>query len=72
LLCKKVPGFGWYYQKIRNRKGSGAAAVATARKLLAVIWRMLKDNRLMRLFLPVSWKFRILTVKLSFTKERIS
>lgn len=45
LLCKRKPGFGWYYQRIKQRKGSGAAAVATARKLLAVIWRMLKDNR---------------------------
>ena len=45
LLCKRNPGFGWYYQRIKQRKGSGAAAVATARKLLAVIWRILKDNR---------------------------
>ena len=45
LLCKKTPGFGWYYQRIKQRKGSGAAAVATARKLLAVVWRLLKDNR---------------------------
>jgi len=45
LLCKKKPGFDWYYQRIKQRKGSGAAAAATARKLLAVVWRMLKDNR---------------------------
>ena len=45
LLCKKKPGFDWYYQRIKQRKGSGAAAVATARKLLAVVWRILKDNR---------------------------
>lgn len=45
LLCKKTPGYGWYYERIKKRKGSGAAAVATARKMLAVIWRMLKDNR---------------------------
>lgn len=45
LLCKKKPGFGWYYKRIKERKGSGAAAVATARKLLAVVWRLLKDNR---------------------------
>jgi len=44
-LCKKTPGFGWYYEHIKKRKGSGAAAVATARKLLAVAWRILKDNR---------------------------
>lgn len=45
VLCKKKPGFGWYYLRIKQRKGSGAAAVATARKLLAVAWRILKDNR---------------------------
>jgi len=45
LLCRKRPGFAWYYERIRQRKGSGAAAVATARKLLAVVWRILKDNR---------------------------
>lgn len=45
LICKKNPGFGWYYERIRQRKNSGAAATATARKLLAVVWRILKDNR---------------------------
>lgn len=45
LLCTKIQGFGWYYKRIKQRKGSGAAAVATARKLLAVVWRILKDNR---------------------------
>lgn len=45
ILCKKKPGFAWYYLKIKQRKGSGAAAVATARKLTAVAWRLLKDNR---------------------------
>jgi hypothetical protein len=45
LLCTRKPGFGWYYQKIKERKGSSAAAVATARKLLAVVWRILKDQR---------------------------
>lgn len=45
ILCKKTPGFAWYYLKIKQRKGSGAAAVATARKLTAVVWRLLKDER---------------------------
>lgn len=45
ILCKKKSGFSWYYQRIKQRKGSGAAAVATARKILAVVWRILKDNR---------------------------
>lgn len=45
VLCKHKPGFGSYYLAIKQRKGSGTAAVATARKLLAVVWRLLKDNR---------------------------
>jgi transposase len=44
-LCKRTPGFGSYYLALKQRKGSGPAAVATARKLLAVVWRLLKDNR---------------------------
>lgn len=51
-LCKKRPGFGWYYLRIKQRKGSGAAAVATARKLCAVVWRMLKDHRSFETRLP--------------------
>ncbi len=43
--CKKIPGFGSYYLNMKKRKGSKTAAVATARKLLAVVWRLLKDNR---------------------------
>jgi len=34
-----------YYNGLKKRKGSKTAAVATARKLLAVVWRLLKDNR---------------------------
>jgi transposase len=45
VLCKRTPGFGSYYLAIKQRKGSATAAVATARKLLAVVWRLLKDNR---------------------------
>lgn len=44
-LCKKTPGFGSYYLKMKKRKGTNPATVATARKLLAVIWRMLTENR---------------------------
>jgi len=43
--CKRKPGLGWYYLKVKKNKGSKTAAVATARKLLAVIWRMLVDRR---------------------------
>jgi transposase len=52
LLCKKNPGLGWYYLKVKKRKGSSAAAVATARKLCAVVWRMLTDNRSFEVRLP--------------------
>ena len=45
VLCKRRPGFGSYYLAMKQRKGSGTAAVATARKLLAVVWRLLKDQR---------------------------
>lgn len=44
-LCKRKPGFGSYYLKLKQRKGSNTAAVATARKLLAVVWRVLTDQR---------------------------
>jgi transposase len=43
--CKRTPGFGSYYLKLKQRKGTATAAVATARKLLAVVWRLLTDNR---------------------------
>ena len=43
--CKKIPGFGSYYNAKKKLKGSKTATVATARKLLAVVWRLLKDER---------------------------
>lgn len=45
VRCKRIPGFGYYYNDLKHRKGPKTAAVATARKLLAVVWRLLKDNR---------------------------
>ena len=45
LRCTKRSGLGDYYNRIKNRKGSKAAAVATARKLCAVIFRVLTDRR---------------------------
>ncbi len=59
--CTKLPGFAWYYLKIRKRKGAKTAAVATARKLLAVVWKMLTENRefesrLPNTYLPASPK----------------
>lgn len=56
VLCKRQPGFGSYYLAIKQRKGSGTAAVATARKLLAVVWRLLKDNREFQTMPPRSGK----------------
>lgn len=44
-LCKRKPGFGSYYLKMKQRKGTATATVATARKMLAVVWRLLTDNR---------------------------
>lgn len=44
-LCTKKPGFRWYYLKLKARKGSKPAAVATARKMCSVVWRILTDNR---------------------------
>jgi len=34
-----------FYDRLRGRKGANAAKVATARRLLAVIYRILKENR---------------------------
>lgn len=65
ILCKKVSGLGWYYLKIKQRKGSGSAAVATARKLLAVIWRLLKDNRPFEERIPECWKSERPALKIS-------
>lgn len=45
LRCKRIPGFGSYYNAKKKLKGSKTATVATARKLLAVVWRLLKDDR---------------------------
>lgn len=45
VRSRKVRGFGTFYSRMKGRKGSSAASVATARKLCAVIWRMLKDKR---------------------------
>lgn len=65
VLCKKVPGFGSYYLALKKRKGSGTAAVATARKLLAVVWRLLKDNRPYQAVPPRSGKSGPLAQKVS-------
>lgn len=43
--CKKVRGLGSYYNAKKKIKGSKTATVATARKLLAVVRRLLKDER---------------------------
>lgn len=64
-LCKRIPGFGSYYNALKKRKGSKAAAVATARKLLAVAWRLLKDNRPYEVSDPRCWKSGSLASNLS-------
>ncbi len=45
LHCTKRKGLIDYYNGIKERKGSKAAAVATARKLCAVIFRVLTDKQ---------------------------
>ena len=45
LHCTRRKGLADYYNGIKERKGGKAAAVATARKLCAVIWRILTDKR---------------------------
>jgi len=44
LHCTKRKGLADYYNGIKERKGGKAAAVATARKLCAVIFRVLMDK----------------------------
>jgi len=45
LHCTKRKGLADYYNGIKERKGGKAAAVATARKLCAVIFRVLTDKQ---------------------------
>jgi len=35
-----------FYNRLKKRKGSNPAKVATARRMLTIIYRMLKENRL--------------------------
>lgn len=65
MNCKRIPGFGSYYNTLKKRKGSKTAAVATARKLLAVAWRLLKDNRPYEVADPRCWKSRLIASKIS-------
>lgn len=65
MRCKKIPGFGSYYNGMKKRKGTKTAAVATARKLLAVVWRLLKDNRPYEAMAPDCWKSRPIASKIS-------
>jgi transposase len=45
LHCTKRKGLAEYYNRIKEKKGGKAAAVATARKLCAVVFRVLTDTR---------------------------
>ena len=45
LHCTKRKGLADYYNGIKERKGGKAAAIATARKLCAVIFRVLTDKQ---------------------------
>lgn len=35
-----------FYNRLKKRKGPNPAKVATARRMLTIIYRMLKENRL--------------------------
>ena len=63
--CKKIPGFGSYYVSMKKRRGTKTAATATARKLLAVVWRLLKDNRPYEVNAPHCRKSGTLAPKIS-------
>lgn len=65
MNCKRIPGFGSYYNTLKKRKGSKTAAVATARKLLAVVWRLLKDKRPYEVIDPRCWRSRPIASKIS-------
>ncbi|MDP2728971.1 MAG: IS110 family transposase, partial [Dehalococcoidales bacterium] len=39
------PDFRNYYQRIKVKKGTNAAKVATARRLLTIVYRILSQNR---------------------------
>lgn len=64
--CKKIPGFGSYYNAKKKTKGTKAATVATARKLLAVVWRLLKDKRPYEIEPPQCRKSGWIAPKISF------
>jgi transposase len=46
------PEFYAYYQRLRIRKGSNAAKVATARRLLTIVYRLLRQERFYRRSIP--------------------
>lgn len=56
LLKRKLVGLKWYYQRLANRKNNQTAAVATARKLLTIVWKVLKEERPYQERLPKTMK----------------
>jgi transposase len=56
LLKRSLVGLKWYYQRIASRKNNQTAAVATARKLLTVVWKVLKEERPYQERLPKTMK----------------
>ena len=45
LLKRNLVGLKWYYQRLASRKNNQTAAVATARKLLTIVWKVLQEKR---------------------------
>ncbi len=56
LLKRSMVGLKWYYHRIASRKNNQTAAVATARKLLTVVWKVLTEERPYQERLPKTMK----------------
>ena len=56
LLKRSLVGLKWYYKRIASRKNNQTAAVATARKLLTIVWKVLKEERPYQERLPKTMK----------------
>lgn len=49
---RKDPGLRAFYQRLEKRKGANPAKVATARRLLTIVYRVLKNERKFEVRLP--------------------
>ena len=51
---RKDSSLRYYYHKIKERKGANAAKVAVVRRLLTIIYHMLKEGREYRINYPAA------------------